>query len=88
MTVWRASLLCLLLLGLVLQGTASRAHPHTVEIHTPDVDPAWYASRRIRPVGRFGRRRVALRDFQRPLLWHQRAASPWKEAGDSPALEE
>ncbi|KAM8789024.1 prolactin-releasing peptide [Rhynchonycteris naso] len=87
MTVLQASLLCLLLLGLALQGTASRARPHATEIHTPDIDPDWYAGRRIRPVGRFGRRRVALRDFQKLSLWHQRAASPWKEAGDSPALE-
>lgn len=60
----------------------------------PDIDPAWYTGRRIRPVGRFGRRRVALRNAPELSLWHQRSASPWKEAlspprmGDNPAQEE
>uniref|UniRef100_A0A8C9QCV9 Prolactin releasing hormone n=1 Tax=Spermophilus dauricus TaxID=99837 RepID=A0A8C9QCV9_SPEDA len=61
--------LCLLLLlGLVLQGAASRAPQHSMEIRTPDINPAWYRGRGIRPVGRFGRRRAALRDVPRPGL--------------------
>ncbi|NP_001420519.1 prolactin-releasing peptide [Equus asinus] len=60
MKATRAWLLCLLLLGLALQGAASRAHQHSMEIRTPDIDPAWYMGRRIRPVGRFGRRGAAL----------------------------
>ncbi|KAF7462191.1 prolactin-releasing peptide [Marmota monax] len=55
--------LCLLLLGLVLQVAASRAPQHSMEIRTPDINPAWYRGRGIRPVGRFGRRRAALRDW-------------------------
>ncbi|XP_027393813.1 prolactin-releasing peptide [Bos indicus x Bos taurus] len=61
-----AWLLCLLLLGLALQGAASRAHQHSMEIRTPDINPAWYAGRGIRPVGRFGRRRAAPGDGPRP----------------------
>ncbi|KAM5268978.1 LOW QUALITY PROTEIN: prolactin-releasing peptide [Hipposideros larvatus] len=82
----RAWLLCLLLLGLALRGAASHTHQHSMEIRTPDVNPAWYTGRRIRPVGRFGRRRVALRNAPK-RHW---PASPWKEAlspprvGDSP----
>ncbi|XP_036925129.1 prolactin-releasing peptide [Sturnira hondurensis] len=82
----QAWLLCLLLLSLALQGAASRAHQHSMEIRTPDIDPAWYTGRRIRPVGRFGRRTVALRTVPRLSLWHQRAASPWKEAWSSPRV--
>ncbi|OBS59893.1 hypothetical protein A6R68_08980 [Neotoma lepida] len=37
-------------------GQAERA------THAPDINPAWYTGRGIRPVGRFGRRRAALRD--------------------------
>ncbi|KAF4022051.1 PRLH [Cervus elaphus hippelaphus] len=59
-------LLCLLLLGLALRGAASRAHQHSMEIRTPDINPAWYAGRGIRPVGRFGRRRAAPGDRARP----------------------
>ncbi|KAM4835952.1 prolactin-releasing peptide [Thomomys bottae] len=55
----RAWLLCLLLLGSALLGAASQAHQHSMEIRTPDINPAWYTGRRIRPVGRFGRRRAA-----------------------------
>ncbi|XP_058520288.1 prolactin-releasing peptide [Ochotona princeps] len=56
-------LLCLLLLlSLARWGAASRAQQHSMEIRTPDINPAWYAGRRIRPVGRFGRRRAAPRD--------------------------
>ncbi|XP_016059076.1 PREDICTED: prolactin-releasing peptide [Miniopterus natalensis] len=92
--VLQAWLLCLLLLGLALRGAASRAHQRSMETRTPDLDPAWYMGRRIRPVGRFGRRRTALRDVPELSLWHQRAASPWQAAlspprvGDSPQQEE
>ncbi|KAB0387771.1 hypothetical protein FD755_002727 [Muntiacus reevesi] len=61
--VW---LLCLLLLGPALRGAASRAHQHSMKIRTPDINPAWYAGRGIRPVGRFGRRRAAPGDGPRP----------------------
>ncbi|GAB5576121.1 prolactin-releasing peptide [Prionailurus iriomotensis] len=59
MKALQAWLLGLLLLGLALRGAASQTHPHSMEIRNPDIDPAWYASRRIRPVGRFGRRTAA-----------------------------
>ncbi|KAL4665343.1 hypothetical protein H8957_012485 [Semnopithecus entellus] len=68
MKVLRAWLLCLLMLGLALRGAASRAHRLSMEIRTPDINPAWYTSRGIRPVGRFGRRRAALRDVPKPGL--------------------
>ncbi|PNJ34979.1 prolactin-releasing peptide [Pongo pygmaeus] len=68
MKVLRAWLLCLLMLGLALRGAASRTHRHSMEIRTPDINPAWYASRGIRPVGRFGRRRAALGDVPKPGL--------------------
>ncbi|XP_061268717.1 prolactin-releasing peptide [Bos javanicus] len=68
-----AWLLCLLLLGLALQGAASRAHQHSMEIRTPDINPAWYAGRGIRPVGRFGRRRAAPGDGPRPGPWRMPA---------------
>ncbi|XP_055473011.1 prolactin-releasing peptide [Psammomys obesus] len=58
----RVWLLCLLLLGSVLPGACSRAHQHSMETRTPDINPAWYTGRGIRPVGRFGRRRTVLRD--------------------------
>ncbi|XP_048200424.1 prolactin-releasing peptide [Perognathus longimembris pacificus] len=66
----RAWLLCLLLLllGLALLGAASQARPHSMEIRTPDVNPAWYAGRRFRPVGRFGRRRAAPREVPKLAL--------------------
>ncbi|XP_021031485.1 prolactin-releasing peptide [Mus caroli] len=64
----RTWLLCLLLLGLVLPGASSRAHQHSMETRTPDINPAWYTGRGIRPVGRFGRRRAALRDVTGPGL--------------------
>ncbi|XP_075386244.1 prolactin-releasing peptide [Tenrec ecaudatus] len=60
MKVLPAWLLCLLLLCLTLQGSASRAHPHSMEARTPAINPAWYTGRGIRPVGRFGRRWTAL----------------------------
>ncbi|XP_059558463.1 LOW QUALITY PROTEIN: prolactin-releasing peptide [Myotis daubentonii] len=60
--VLQAWFLCLLLLGLALRGATCPAHQHSMETRTPDIDPAWYTGRRIRPVGRFGRRRVALRN--------------------------
>ncbi|XP_053511164.1 prolactin-releasing peptide [Artibeus jamaicensis] len=82
----QAWLLCLLLLSLALRGAASRAHQHSMEIRTPDIDPAWYTGRRIRPVGRFGRRTVALRTVPRLSPWHQWAASPWKEARSPPRV--
>ncbi|KAL1770545.1 prolactin-releasing peptide [Sigmodon hispidus] len=65
----RTWLLCLLLLALVLLGASSRAHQHSMETRTPDINPAWYTGRGIRPVGRFGRRRAALRDV--PSLQYQ-----------------
>ncbi|XP_023440666.2 prolactin-releasing peptide [Dasypus novemcinctus] len=61
-----AWLLCLLLLGLVLRGAARRAPQHSMEIRTPGIDPAWYAGRRIRPVGRFGRRGAAVEGVPKP----------------------
>ncbi|XP_052047974.1 prolactin-releasing peptide [Apodemus sylvaticus] len=64
----RTWLLCWLLLGLVLPGASSRAHQHSMETRTPDINPAWYTGRGIRPVGRFGRRRAALRDITGPVL--------------------
>nr|XP_045004290.1 prolactin-releasing peptide [Jaculus jaculus] len=64
----RARLLCLLLLSLVLLGAANRAHQHPMETHTPNINPAWYTGRGIRPVGRFGRRRAALQDIARAGL--------------------
>ncbi|XP_019483893.1 PREDICTED: prolactin-releasing peptide [Hipposideros armiger] len=83
----RAWLLCLLLLGMALRGAASRAHQHSMEIRAPDVNPAWYTGRRIRPVGRFGRRRAALRNSPK----HRLAGFPLEggaeppRVGDSPA---
>uniref|UniRef100_A0A8C8UAM2 Prolactin releasing hormone n=1 Tax=Peromyscus maniculatus bairdii TaxID=230844 RepID=A0A8C8UAM2_PERMB len=68
MATLRAWLLCLLLLALVLPGASSRAHQHSMETRTPDINPAWYTGRGIRPVGRFGRRRAALRDVTVPGL--------------------
>ncbi|XP_015999678.2 prolactin-releasing peptide [Rousettus aegyptiacus] len=76
----RAWLLCLLLLGLALRGAASRAHHRSMETRTPDIDPAWYTGRRIRPVGRFGRRRLALRNIPKHLLAslpREGAPNPW-----------
>uniref|UniRef100_A0A8C3YQX2 Prolactin releasing hormone n=1 Tax=Catagonus wagneri TaxID=51154 RepID=A0A8C3YQX2_9CETA len=61
-------LLGLLLLGLALRGAASRAHQHSMEIRTPDINPAWYTGRGIRPVGRFGRRRAVLGNGSKPGL--------------------
>ncbi|XP_028352979.1 melanophilin [Physeter macrocephalus] len=63
-----AWLLCLLLLGL--------AHPHSMELRTPDINPAWYTGRGIRPVGRFGRRRAALGDGPKPGLQRPPACFP------------
>ncbi|XP_004868581.1 prolactin-releasing peptide [Heterocephalus glaber] len=60
MVASRAWLLCLLLLGLGLRAATSRAQQHSMEVRTPDINPAWYAGRGIRPVGRFGRSRTAL----------------------------
>ncbi|XP_051046650.1 prolactin-releasing peptide isoform X1 [Phodopus roborovskii] len=70
----RAWLVCLLLLASVLPGASSRAHQHSMETrsrclaYAPDINPAWYTGRGIRPVGRFGRRRVAPRDVTVPGL--------------------
>uniref|UniRef100_A0A8C8ZK51 Prolactin releasing hormone n=1 Tax=Prolemur simus TaxID=1328070 RepID=A0A8C8ZK51_PROSS len=66
MTAPRAWLLCLLLLGLALQVAASRAHQHPMETRAPDINPAWYRGRGIRPVGRFGRRRASLGVVPKP----------------------
>ncbi|XP_016050062.2 prolactin-releasing peptide isoform X2 [Erinaceus europaeus] len=54
----KAWLLLLLLLhpGTTLWGAANRAPPHSMETRTPNIDPAWYTARGIRPVGRFGRK--------------------------------
>ncbi|XP_032209928.1 prolactin-releasing peptide [Neovison vison] len=79
-------LLCLLLLCLALKGAAGQAHQHSMEIRTPDIDPAWYTGRRIRPVGRFGRRRAALRDVAKPSLWRQPACFPL-QGGAEPARD-
>ncbi|XP_023413468.1 prolactin-releasing peptide [Loxodonta africana] len=68
-----AWLLCLLLLGLALQGSTNRARPHSTEARTPDINPAWYTGRGFRPVGRFGRRRAALEGGPRPGPWQQPA---------------
>ncbi|XP_069321780.1 prolactin-releasing peptide [Eulemur rufifrons] len=62
----RVWLLCLLLLGLALQAAASRAHQHSMETRAPDINPAWYRGRGIRPVGRFGRRRAVLGVVPKP----------------------
>ncbi|XP_029080387.1 prolactin-releasing peptide [Monodon monoceros] len=63
-----AWLLCLLLLGL--------AHQYSMELRTPDINPAWYTGRVIRPVGRFGRRRAALGDGPKPGLQRLPACFP------------
>ncbi|XP_008052280.1 prolactin-releasing peptide [Carlito syrichta] len=76
MKILRAWFLCLLLLGLTLQGTASRAQQRSMEIRTPDINPAWYTGRGIRPVGRFGRRRAALGDVPKSGLRPQFACFP------------
>nr|XP_010345620.2 prolactin-releasing peptide [Saimiri boliviensis boliviensis] len=68
MKVLRAWLLCLLMLGLALRGAADRTHRHSMETRNRDVNPAWYTSRRIRPVGRFGRRTAAPGDILKPGL--------------------
>ncbi|XP_062942989.1 prolactin-releasing peptide [Cynocephalus volans] len=68
MKTLRAWLLCLLLLGFALWGAASRAPQHSMEVRTPDINPAWYMGRRIRPVGRFGRRREAMGDIPKTGL--------------------
>ncbi|XP_021534685.1 prolactin-releasing peptide [Neomonachus schauinslandi] len=81
-----AWLLCLLLLGLALKGAASQGHQHSMEIRTPDIDPAWYTGRRIRPVGRFGRRRAALGDVAKPRFWRQPACFPLR-GGTQPAQD-
>ncbi|KAM7105985.1 prolactin-releasing peptide [Molossus nigricans] len=93
MRVLQVWLLCLLLLGLALRGAARRAPQHSMNTRTPDIDPAWFLGRRIRPVGRFGRRRAALSTAPELSLWPRPAASPWREAlsppraGDSPEQE-
>ncbi|XP_017517342.3 prolactin-releasing peptide [Manis javanica] len=76
MKVFPAWFVCLLLLGLALHGAASRAPQLSMETRTPDIDPAWYAGRGIRPVGRFGRRRAALQNVRKPSLWHLLACFP------------
>ncbi|KAM8919129.1 prolactin-releasing peptide [Lycaon pictus] len=76
MKALHACLLCLLLLGLTLQGAAGQGHRHSMEIRTPDIDPAWYTGRGIRPVGRFGRRRAALGDAMKPSFWCQPPCLP------------
>ncbi|XP_019662499.1 prolactin-releasing peptide [Ursus americanus] len=86
MKALQAWLVCLLLLGLALKGAAGQAHQHSMEIRTPDLDPAWYTGRRIRPVGRFGRRRAALGDAAKPSLWHQPACFPL-QGGAQPAQD-
>lgn len=40
----------------------------TLSSPAPDINPAWYTGRGIRPVGRFGRRRAARRDVTGPGL--------------------
>ncbi|XP_077614531.1 prolactin-releasing peptide [Crocuta crocuta] len=55
----QAWLLGLLLLGPALRGAAGHGRQHSMELRAPHIDPAWYAGRRVRPVGRFGRRRAA-----------------------------
>ncbi|KAK2505967.1 hypothetical protein MC885_020982 [Smutsia gigantea] len=84
MKVFPAWPVCLLLLGLALQRAASRAPQHTMETCTPDIDPAWYVGRGIRPVGRFGRRRAALENVPKPSLWHLLACFPL-EGGAEPS---
>lgn len=42
----------------------------------PDINPAWYTGRGIRPVGRFGRRRAVLGDGRKPGLGHLPACLP------------
>ncbi|MBZ3884251.1 Prolactin-releasing peptide [Sciurus carolinensis] len=79
-----ACFLCLLLLCLVLRGAASRAPQHSMEIRTPDINPAWYRGRGIRPVGRFGRRRAALRDIPRPGLRCWSTCLPLERGAKSP----
>ncbi|XP_059783493.1 prolactin-releasing peptide [Balaenoptera ricei] len=64
----RAWFLCLLLLGL--------AHQRSMELRAPDINPAWYTGRGIRPVGRFGRRRAALGDGPKPGLQRPPACFP------------
>lgn len=70
------------------QGT-HRPHPcpaPALSSPAPDLDPAWYMGRRIRPVGRFGRRRAALGDAAKPSLWHQPACFPL-QGGAQPAQD-
>ncbi|XP_032133708.1 prolactin-releasing peptide [Sapajus apella] len=76
MKILRAWLLCLLMLGLALRGAADQTHRHSMETRNPDVNPAWYTSRRIRPVGRFGRRRAALGDVSKSGLQPQLTCFP------------
>ncbi|KAF3824012.1 hypothetical protein GH733_008297 [Mirounga leonina] len=52
----------------------------------PDINPAWYTGRRIRPVGRFGRRRAALGDVAKPRFWRQPACFPLR-GGTQPAQD-
>ncbi|CAK7321776.1 Prolactin-releasing peptide [Vulpes lagopus] len=82
MKALHACLWCLLLLGLTLLGAAPQGHPHSMEIRTPDIDPAWYTGRGIRPVGRFGRRRAALGDAVKPSLWRQPPCLPLQEGAE------
>ncbi|VCW48755.1 unnamed protein product [Gulo gulo] len=74
--------------GVRVLGT-HRPHPCaalTLSFPAPDIDPAWYTGRRIRPVGRFGRRRAALRDVAKPSLWRQPACFPL-QGGAEPARD-
>uniref|UniRef100_A0A2K6G2F9 Prolactin releasing hormone n=1 Tax=Propithecus coquereli TaxID=379532 RepID=A0A2K6G2F9_PROCO len=83
MKVPRAWLLCLLLLGLALQAAASRTHQHSMETRAPDINPAWYRGRGIRPVGRFGRRRAALGVVPKPGQRPRPACFPREGAAKS-----
>ncbi|XP_017194336.3 prolactin-releasing peptide [Oryctolagus cuniculus] len=83
MKALRAWLLCLLLLSLALRGAASQAHQHSMEIRTPDINPAWYTGRGIRPVGRFGRRRAALGAIAKAGRRHQPVHFPGEGSPES-----
>ncbi|XP_073409373.1 prolactin-releasing peptide [Dendrobates tinctorius] len=75
------SISCLLLLCLAIPETHSRVLQPSLDIRSlfpkmataahkrsdPDIDPSWYTSRGIRPVGRYGRRGTNWEDTQKSM---------------------
>ncbi|XP_061468834.1 prolactin-releasing peptide [Rhineura floridana] len=75
-------LLCLLLDCLVLPEAECRIFEQSMEVRNPDIDPSWYTGRGIRPVGRFGRRRAAGENAQKPGYRHRQACFPIEDSNE------